>query len=131
MAAPKCPAALDSLVLTDGIECVATFDRATMTIIHHAGGIAHDEALHGGFHLAERLSVDDPNIRAHHAKWTLYVRASGRVSVAVLVRPGSKVVKSINRLLKQILKKAEADLGPVRTASALVLVDESGATDCT
>ena len=122
MSAPQCPAALDAFVLTEGVACVALFNRATMDVIHHAGGSDLEEALHGAFHLAERLSVDDPNMRSHHANWTVYVRAASRTSVVAIVRPASKVSKSINRSLQRILKRAEKDMGPMKT-TGLVVVD--------
>ncbi len=129
MAAPTCPAALDALVLTDGVACAALYDRATMNVIHYAGDADGEQVLDGAFHVGERLSVDDPNVRVVHAQWAVYVRASGRASVVVQVKPGSKAAKSISRTLQRVLKRAEADLGPMRPASessALVLVDGRG-----
>lgn len=112
MTAPKCPAAMDALVLTDGVVCVAVYDRARLLVIHFAGDIGHTETVDGAFHFAERLSVDDPTMRATHVDYTVYVRGGLRTSVVAIIRPGGKVSKSINRSVQAILKKAEADMGP-------------------
>ena len=111
MVAPKCPAALDALVLTEGVICVAVFDRKTMEVLVYAGDRVYGEALSRAFYFAERLSADAPTIRAHHVDYTVYVRGGSRVSIAGIIKPGGNVSKTINRKLQMALKKAESDAG--------------------